>query len=80
MPLLLKECSGEGEQRHWGGKLDMYWRGALALQKMSTAALHTMAERRLHLHDELGLTELGAEGEVVDLGHVTTAPEAEPGA
>ena len=76
VPLLLEVGKSDETQRSWDGKLDMYWRGALALHKMSAQALRTMAERRLHLHDDLGMTEAGARSSGGGLGHVTAAPIA----
>lgn len=51
--LLLEEESGHASESAWTGKLQMYWRGALALHKMPEKTLAAMLEKRPHLQDSI---------------------------
>ena len=53
MPLLLESGAG------WEGRLDMYWRGALALHKMTPSVLQSLLSQRPHLHGFLSEFDSG---------------------
>ena len=53
VPLLLESGAG------WEGRLDMYWRGALALHKMTPSVLQSLLSQRPHLHGFLSEFDSG---------------------